>query len=1008
MDDKSVTDGQSVRSLRSNRSGYLSSNGSLQGSSSSSTTGSSSIAALIKGSGEEEGLYLHRDLHRKKAYLVGRIRLKQRWYKPSHQVTNFAQLPSLEEVSLDGTLAAKRSNVLRARLLIEDDIKTLSKKNDATDDELNERSKAKTKDLLHKIKEKMLWAYPPIVSMHKAVVEGYCQHLLSLLDTPPLDERGDLKVTTPYKHVQLLESWTNKYRGTASEKVAVELERLVKAIRQTVLWRDRDFYARKGRLLRHETATNQKKESRLRWMIETNVGRKDRFYTIWHLAQHCLLDQLKRFSTGAAFTRVDERDPDHGLTALHYACRAGHLDVVRFLLSLGADPNQRAPDGRTALHFAAAYSSKEIVYELLANCADVDARDDYGCRSLDLARQNRNDKVCSALEGWSGLVPPEERQEAADADSAADEYTTTDASVIARMSPQLRTLTRRLEGIEGLSVARQAVRMQPLVEVRLSEKHALLCLKEGFQFEAIKSLRRRWNVVKGLVGLEEQADYAHPSSEERVSADRYACEGTLVSRVVLGDLGLGEGAGGESTPKRCASMNVSAVADIGLDFAETLIADKIEGFACSVLKDCLKLKGLDMTKQIVLLVRSSEVQLCLHDLLQGSGDRATIRTQMQCPQKAQMAHREGFIAAAAAAAGANPDDSVGDCDDDSLTVDSCAHSVDSRLAAHWYDTRDPALKLQALLADCMLMLRRALTLHSIIYRDDIVEPCTLSPLLELLGDVAERQGLLLQSLDLMNYAHIVCCRTLGPSSEESIRVGLQALRLQMRATTTFEGVRVANSMSKELGNNLNVLALTDELAANRLSTRCAVLSLSRMFNSSGLVDGSVKVVTADSIRKKDAMRAESEGLLLSKAESRKKLLGLELTSRSKAERAEAEQQRALAEGAAGILKYDPLTDGLGPSRFQSFDNRRQLPVNVQTYDFGLSYEDVTSKYFDSFEIRWSKAGRSQPQLEERRHALAAPLAAAPAEGSLAICPGRGEDESSVDSGPSQRMHGWYL
>ena len=62
---------------------------------------------------------------------------------------------------------------------------------------------------------------------------------------------------------------------------------------------------------------------------------------------------------------INEKDPDFGLTALHYASRNNHLPAVLLLLSYNADINARTPDGRTCLHLAAAYSSKELVYELL-------------------------------------------------------------------------------------------------------------------------------------------------------------------------------------------------------------------------------------------------------------------------------------------------------------------------------------------------------------------------------------------------------------------------------------------------------------------------------------------------------------------------------------------------------------------------------------------------------------------------------------------------------------------
>ena len=42
-----------------------------------------------------------------------------------------------------------------------------------------------------------------------------------------------------------------------------------------------------------------------------------------------------------------------GFTALHLVAKEGHLDVTNYLISQGADVNNRVYDGRTALHLSA-------------------------------------------------------------------------------------------------------------------------------------------------------------------------------------------------------------------------------------------------------------------------------------------------------------------------------------------------------------------------------------------------------------------------------------------------------------------------------------------------------------------------------------------------------------------------------------------------------------------------------------------------------------------------------
>jgi len=62
--------------------------------------------------------------------------------------------------------------------------------------------------------------------------------------------------------------------------------------------------------------------------------------------------------------------------ALLRAAQAGNIQQVRALLSLGASPSPRLPDGRTALHFCAIYDDAETAEALVKYGADVNAKDD--------------------------------------------------------------------------------------------------------------------------------------------------------------------------------------------------------------------------------------------------------------------------------------------------------------------------------------------------------------------------------------------------------------------------------------------------------------------------------------------------------------------------------------------------------------------------------------------------------------------------------------------------------
>jgi serine/threonine-protein phosphatase 6 regulatory ankyrin repeat subunit B len=65
---------------------------------------------------------------------------------------------------------------------------------------------------------------------------------------------------------------------------------------------------------------------------------------------------------------------DNKVSALRFAAQFGHLEMVRFLLSRGAEVNLKARDGMTPLMAAVEQGHAEIVGVLLAAGANVNAR----------------------------------------------------------------------------------------------------------------------------------------------------------------------------------------------------------------------------------------------------------------------------------------------------------------------------------------------------------------------------------------------------------------------------------------------------------------------------------------------------------------------------------------------------------------------------------------------------------------------------------------------------------
>jgi hypothetical protein len=394
------------------------------------------------------------------------------------------------------TLAPERWNVVKEKERLDDELAEFHRTQLNRCKLIRQRANARAVDLYEKLLFKMRWANPPLPIRHRNVMVEYCEHLLGP------DSHN------PFASQNVLNSCNEIAAGTQLEKITLELKALCDKIESIANTRDSSIMERKSNLVTVTEKAIVKNEGKLRWMMENNLGRKDRYWTIWFLAGRAMIPELKRY-IAAHPNEIDERDPDHGMTALHYACKQSNVEVVSTLTDSGANINARIlSDGRTPLHLAAQYSTIEIVAHLLMLGVFFDARDTYGLRAIDVAYQNSNKATFDYLDHWNKLIPPlppSTPPPEEDLSLIPEEYLTTTKDVFEAMSLKLQMLTKRIDGVSDGDGSNSSAlhsmhsKMEPLMEMRLCEKHSLICIQEGFLMEGIKSLRRRWRVAKKML-----------------------------------------------------------------------------------------------------------------------------------------------------------------------------------------------------------------------------------------------------------------------------------------------------------------------------------------------------------------------------------------------------------------------------------------------------------------------------------------------------------------------------
>lgn len=75
--------------------------------------------------------------------------------------------------------------------------------------------------------------------------------------------------------------------------------------------------------------------------------------------------------------KIDQGDAK-GNTPLHEAARWGHIEVIKFLISKGANPKLKSKDGSSALHIASQNAKNDTIKYLVEIGLDINAQDNFG------------------------------------------------------------------------------------------------------------------------------------------------------------------------------------------------------------------------------------------------------------------------------------------------------------------------------------------------------------------------------------------------------------------------------------------------------------------------------------------------------------------------------------------------------------------------------------------------------------------------------------------------------
>ena len=147
------------------------------------------------------------------------------------------------------------------------------------------------------------------------------------------------------------------------------------------------------------------------------------------------------------------RDAESGSTALHFAARNGHSQIVEALLGWETEIDAKNNLGNTPLHLSASYGRRECARLLVGAGADLEARNAEGTSVVEFARARGDPEIIALLDPYLAAAKERAEAQAAKDASLVKAVTSGDSAAVARLLAEGARPDKQENGVSALGWA---------------------------------------------------------------------------------------------------------------------------------------------------------------------------------------------------------------------------------------------------------------------------------------------------------------------------------------------------------------------------------------------------------------------------------------------------------------------------------------------------------------------------------------------------------------------------